>query len=293
MVARATDTDRLSLETLRSVQLNLPSGELIPITEVATLSYGLDETYVWRRNRQPTVTVQGDPIPGLQAPTVFARLAPKIAEFAATLPTGAFIEDGGTLEKSKQSNASVMAQMPFMLGIVLIVLMVQLQSFSRLALVLSVAPLGFIGVVATLLATGTPFGFIATLGVIALLGMVVRNSVILVDRIEYNHAQGLATWDAVLEATEARLRPILLTASAAILGMIPIMSDVFWGPMAYAIAGGLAGATLLTLIFLPSLYVIWFRVKPPTHEELDRAQEARRAAAAAAQPAAAEPASQT
>ena len=286
VVARATDTDRLSLETLRNVQLNLPSGASIPITEVATLSYGLDEVYVWRRNRQPTVTVQADPISGLQAPTVFARLAPQMKEFAAKLPTGAYIEDGGTLEKSDQSNASVIAQVPFMLGIVLIVLMIQLQSFSRLALVLSVAPLGFIGVVVTLIATGTPFGFIAVLGVIALLGMVVRNSVILVDRIEYNHAQGLATWEAVLEATEARLRPILLTASAAILGMIPIMSDVFWGPMAYAIAGGLAGATLLTLLFLPALYVIWFRVKPPTHEESDRAQEARRAAAAAAEPAA-------
>ncbi len=290
VVARATDIDRLSLESLRSVQLNLPSGESIPIREVANITYSLDEAYVWRRDRKPTVTVQADPIPGLQAPTVFERLAPQMDDFEAKLPAGAFIENGGTLEKSDQSNASVMAQVPFMLAIVLIVLMIQLQSFSRLALVLSVAPLGFIGVVATLLATGTPFGFIAVLGVIALLGMVVRNSVILVDRIEFNHAQGLATWDAVLEATEHRLRPILLTASAAILGMIPIMSDVFWGPMAYAIAGGLAGATLLTLLFLPALYVIWFRVKPPTHEESDRAQEARRAAAAAASEPSGEPA---
>lgn len=266
VVARATDTDRLSLESLRTVQLNLPGGQSIPITEVATLSYELDEAYVWRRNRLPTVTVQADPGSGLEAPTVFTRLAPQIEAFAATMPEGAFIEDGGTLEKSDQSTGSVMAEVPIMLAVVLIVLMIQIQSFSRLALVLSVAPLGFIGVVVALLATGTPFGFIAILGVIALLGMVVRNSVILVDRIEFNHSQGMETWEAVLEATEHRLRPILLTAAAAILGMIPIMSDVFWGPMAYAIAGGLAGATLLTLLFLPALYVVWFRVTPPDRD---------------------------
>ena len=173
-----------------------------------------------------------------------------------------------------------MAQMPLMAAVVLIVLMIQLQSFSRLALVLSVAPLGFIGVVATLLLTRTPFGFIALLGVVALTGMIIRNSVILVDRIEYNHAQGLPTWDAVLEATEHRLRPILLTASAAILGMIPIMSDVFWGPMAYAIAGGLAGATLLTLLFLPALYVIWFRIKPPPRDYVPQHLAAQSVAAA-------------
>ncbi len=268
VVARATDTDRLSLESLRAVSINLPSGESVPLSEIADFSYELDEAYVWRRDRKPTVTVQGDPIPGLQAPTVFARLAPEIDKFAATLPPGAFIERGGTVEKSDQSNASVFAQVPLMAAVVLIVLMIQLQSFSRLALVLSVAPLGFIGVVVTLLATRTPFGFIALLGVIALTGMIVRNSVILVDRIEYNHDQGLSTWDAVLEATEHRMRPILLTASAAILGMIPIMHDVFWGPMAYAIAGGLAGATLLTLLFLPALYVVWFRVKPPPRDHV-------------------------
>jgi len=263
VVARATATDRLSLETLRTLQLNLPNGQSVPLAEVATLEYGLDEAYVWRRASKPTVTVQADPAGGLEAPTVFQRLRPQMEAIAATMPPGAKIEEGGTVEKSDQSTSSVIAQVPLMAGVVLIVLMLQLQSFSRLALVLSVAPLGFIGVVAALLFTDTPFGFIALLGVIALFGMIVRNSVILVDRIEYNHDQGLSTWDAVLEATESRLRPILLTAAAAILGMIPIMHDVFWGPMAYAIAGGLAGATLLTLLFLPALYIIWFRVKPP------------------------------
>jgi multidrug efflux pump subunit AcrB len=263
VVARATTTDRLSLETLRTLQINLPNGQAVPLMEVARLDYGLDEAYVWRRDSKPTITVQADPAAGLEAPTVFQRLRPQMEEIASAMPPGAKIEEGGTVEKSDQSTSSVIAQVPLMAGVVLIVLMIQLQSFSRLALVLSVAPLGFIGVVVALLFTHTPFGFIALLGVIALFGMIVRNSVILVDRIEYNHAQGLSTWDAVLEATEHRLRPILLTAAAAILGMIPIMHDVFWGPMAYAIAGGLAGATLLTLLFLPALYIVWFRVKPP------------------------------
>jgi multidrug efflux pump subunit AcrB len=268
VVARATNTDRLSLETLRTLQFTLPNGQSVPMMEVATLAYTLDEAYVWRRDGQPTVTVQADPSPGLEAPTVFSRLRPQMEAIAATLPPGARIEEGGTVEKSNQSTGSVIAQLPLMAGVVLIVLMVQLQSFSRLALVLSVAPLGLIGVVVALLTTGTPFGFIAILGFIALFGMIVRNSVILVDRIEYNHDQGLSTWDAVLEATEHRLRPILLTAAAAILGMIPIMHDVFWGPMAYAIAGGLAGATLLTLFFLPALYIVWFRIKPPPHDHV-------------------------
>jgi len=268
VVARATNTDRLSLETLRNLQLNLPGGQAVPMMEIAKITYGLDEAYVWRRDRKPTVTVQADPVGGLTATTVFQRLRPQVEDIAKTMPPGAYIEEGGTVEKSNQSTSSVFAQVPLMAGVVLIVLMVQLQSFSRLALVLSVAPLGFIGVVAALLFTRTPFGFIALLGVIALFGMIVRNSVILVDRIEYNHDQGLSTWDAVLEATEHRLRPILLTAAAAILGMIPIMHDVFWGPMAYAIAGGLAGATLLTLLFLPALYIVWFRVKPPPRDHV-------------------------
>ncbi len=263
VVARANNADRLSLETLRTLQLNLPNGQSVALAEVATLEYGLDEAYVWRRDSKPTVTVQADPAAGLEAPTVFQRLRPQIEQIVATMPPGAKIEEGGTVEKSDQGNASVIAQLPLMAGVMLIVLMIQLQSFSRLALVLSVAPLGLIGVVVALLVTSTPFGFIAVLGFVALFGMIVRNSVILVDRIEYNHGEGLSTWDAVLEATEHRLRPILLTAAAAILGMIPIMHDVFWGPMAYAIAGGLAGATLLTLLFLPALYIVWFRVKPP------------------------------
>ena len=277
VVARAANIDTLSLETLRRLQFSLPSGASVPLNDVARLVYTLDESYLWRRNRLPTITVQATPASGLEAPTVFARLAPAIEEIVGALPPGALIEAGGAEEKSAESNASILAQVPLMVSVILIILMVQLQSFSRLVLVLSVAPLGLIGVVVVLFVTDTPLGFVALLGVVALGGMIIRNSVILVDRIEYNHDQGLSTWDAVLEATEHRMRPILLTAAAAILGMIPIMSDVFWGPMAFAISGGLAGATALTLLFLPALYVVWFRVEPPPAD--DARQEPARAIA--------------
>jgi multidrug efflux pump subunit AcrB len=173
----------------------------------------------------------------------------------ASLPTGTLLEVGGTVEKSDQSNAAILAQVPLMIALMLTVLMVQLGSFRQLALVISVAPLGLIGVVATLLTTGTPMGFIAILGSIALAGMIIRNSVILVDQIEHERARGVDPWEAVIVATKHRFRPIMLTAAAATLGMIPIMHDVFWGPMAYAIVGGLAVATVLTLAFLPALYV--------------------------------------
>ena len=267
VVARASDEARLSLEGLRNLQISLPNGKSVPLREIADLVYGLDDAYVWRRDRRPTITVQAEPAEGLQAPTVFQRMAPAIAEIAAKLPAGAFIESGGTVEKSDQNLGAVAAQVPIALALMLIVLMIDLQSVSRLALVISVAPLGLIGVVVALLTTRTPMGFVAILGVIALTGMIVRNSVILIAQIEHNLATGMASWDAVVEATQHRLRPILLTAAAAILGMIPIMSDVFWGPMAYAIAGGLAGATLLTLLFLPALYVAWFGIRPPAEAE--------------------------
>jgi multidrug efflux pump subunit AcrB len=201
---------------------------------------------------------------GFEAPTAYSRLRPAIQEIVETLPVGARVVEGGTVEKSAQSNAALMAQLPITIALMLIVLMVQLQSFQRLFLVISVAPLGLIGVVVAMLTTHTPMGFVATLGIIALAGMIIRNSVILVDQIEHNRNAGLHPWQAVTEAAQHRFRPILLTASAAILGMIPIMGDVFWGPMAYAVVGGLAGATLLTLLFLPAFYVTWFRIQEPS-----------------------------
>jgi len=212
------------------------------------------------------VTVQADLVPGTQAATVVQTLAPKIAELSARLPSGYHIGIGGTVEESSKAQVSVAVVLPLMLILILTVLMVQLQSFNQLFLVLSVAPLGLIGVVGALLLADKPMGFVALLGVLALTGMIARNSVILIDQVEKEKAHGLQPWDAVIEATAHRFRPILLTASAATLGMIPIAPTVFWGPMAYAIMGGLTVATVLTLVFLPALYVTWFRIKRPRSE---------------------------
>jgi multidrug efflux pump subunit AcrB len=266
VVARAPAEERLSLQALRDTQITLPTGQSVPLSQLATIEYTLEEGYVWRRERLPTITVQADVVPGVQAPTAYKHNAAAIDALRAKLPPGASIEEGGTYEKSAIANASIMKQMPIMILVMLVVLMIQLQSFQRLFLVLSVAPLGLIGVVAVMLATHTPMGFISMLGIIALTGMIIRNSVILVHQIELYREEGKPAWNAVIEATEHRLRPILLTAAAAILGMIPIMSEVFWGPMAYAVAGGLVGATLLTLLFLPALYVAWFRIKETPQE---------------------------
>jgi multidrug efflux pump subunit AcrB len=191
------------------------------------------------------------------------ELAPQIATVNASLPSGYHVSVGGSVEESDKAQTSVAAVLPMMLVIMVTVLMVQLQRFSSMVLVLSVAPMGVIGVVAALLLADKPLGFVAILGVLALMGMIARNSVILIDQIEHEKAKGLHPWNAVIDATTHRVRPILLTASAAILGMIPIAPTVFWGPMAYAIMGGLAIATALTLVFLPALYVAWFRIKRP------------------------------
>ncbi len=263
VLVRASAEQRVSLSTLRTLQVPLPNGRTVPLNQIASVEYGQEYPLVWRRDRRPTVTVQADVAPGTLPATVVQALAPEIAAMNADLPTGYHVEVGGTVEESAKAEGSVMAVLPIALLLTLTVLMVQLQSFSRLFLVLSVVPLGLIGVVAALLLSGKPLGFVALLGVLALSGMIARNSVILVDQIETEKAHGRDPWDAVVEATAHRFRPILLTAAAAILGMIPIAPTIFWGPMAYAIMGGLAVATLLTLVFLPALYVTWFRIKPP------------------------------
>ncbi len=255
VVARAESGERQSIEALRNLQIMTPTGASVPLRELARFHYELDEGYVWRRGRLPTLTVQAEPLPGLEPASVNQRLTGELEALRASMPAGTLLEVGGTVEKSAQSNAALLAQVPLMIALMLTVLMFQLGSFRQLALVISVAPLGLIGVVAALLTTGTPMGFIAILGVVALAGMIIRNSVILVDQIEHERARGVDPWEAVIDATKHRFRPIMLTAAAAILGMIPIMHDVFWGPMAYAIVGGLAVATALTLVFLPALYV--------------------------------------
>jgi len=262
IVARARADERSTLQSLRDLTVGTASGKRVPLAQVATISYALEEPLIWRRMRLPTLTVQADVTPGLEAATVTERLAQPIATFKAGLPAGYDVAIGGTAEDSEKSLASIAAIVPLMLALMAIFLMIQLKSFQRLALALLTAPLAMIGVSAAFLLSGAAMGFVAILGIISLIGMVIRNSVILIVQIDQNIASGEAPWDAVINATTHRVRPILLTAAAAILGMIPIASSVFWGPMAYAVMGGLAVATALTLLFLPALYVAWFRITP-------------------------------
>ena len=267
VLVRASAAQRMSLSTIRTLQVPLPNGKTVPLSQIASVEYGQEFPIIWRRDRLPSVTVQADLAPGTQAATVVQELTAQIAAVNASLPSGYHVSVGGSVEESAKAQTSVTVVLPMMLVIMVTVLMVQLQRFSSMFLVLSVAPMGVIGVVAALLLADKPLGFVAILGVLALTGMIARNSVILIDQIENDKAKGLHPWDAVIDATAHRVRPILLTASAAILGMIPIAPTVFWGPMAYAIMGGLAVATALTLVFLPALYVAWFRIKRPRPED--------------------------
>jgi multidrug efflux pump len=266
VVVRATDEQRVSLATLRTLQVPLPGGRTVPLSQFATLEYEQAYPLIWRRDRVPTLTVQADVVQGALPETVVNSLAPAVDALTKTLPRGYRIAVGGTVEESQASQASVLAVVPAMLLIMFTVLMFQLRSFQQLFLVLSVAPLGLIGVVAALLLSGMPLGFVAILGVLALLGMITKNAVILIGQIESERAQGKSVWNAAVDASSARFRPIMLTAVSTVLGMIPIAPTVFWGPMAFAIMGGLLVATVLTLVFLPTLYVTWFRGKEETTE---------------------------
>ncbi len=258
VVARATDEQRVSLATLRTLQVPLQGGKTVPLKQFATFEYKQDYPLVWRRDRVPTLTVQADVTPGTLPETVVTALAPSIQALAKELPQPYRIVTGGTVEESRKSQASVIAIVPAMLIIMLTVLMMQLRSFQRLLIVLSVAPLGLIGVVAALLLFGQPLGFVAILGILALIGMITKNAVILIGQIESERAMGKDILQATIDASSARFRPIMLTAISTVLGMIPIAPTVFWGPMALSIMGGLLVATVLTLIFLPTLYVNWF-----------------------------------
>ena len=263
VVMRATDAQRVSLTTLRNLQFPLPNGRTVPLGQFATLDFDQEFPLIWQRDSVPTLTIQADVIPGASPEGVVASLAPTIEKFSASLPAAYHVAVGGTVEESAQSQASVFAVLPLMLFITVTFLMIQLQSFSRLVLVLSVVPMGLIGVVAALILFNKPLGFVAILGILALMGMIARNAVILIDQIEAERAEGKEIWDAVIEAAMSRFRPIMLTAISTVLGMIPIAPTIFWGPMAYAIMGGLLVATVLTLIFLPALYIAWFRVSEP------------------------------
>jgi multidrug efflux pump len=263
VVDRATAPERASIDTLRDLQLISLAGQTVPLGAVATLRYEIEQPTIWRRSRLPTITLQASIRDDVQPNTVVEQLAPRVASFAKRLPSGYAVTVGGAVEESAKSQGPIKAVVPLMLFIMATILMIQLQSFSRLFLVCAVAPLALVGVVLALLPSGAPLGFVAILGVLALIGILIRNSVILIVQIEQLRGEGRPAWEAVVEATEHRVRPIMLTAAAASLGLIPIAREIFWGPMAYAMMGGIIVGTLLTLLFLPALYVVWFRIKEP------------------------------
>jgi multidrug efflux pump subunit AcrB len=262
VVARAAGDERARISALADINIHTGSGRYVPLAQLAKISYELEEPVIARRNRLPTVTVRADIRDDMQAPAATARIDPLLDPLRERLPPGFRIEAGGATEESAKGENSIKAVMPLMLVSVITLLMIQLQNVGRMLLVLLTAPLGLIGVAAALLLFQVPFGFVANLGVIALSGMIMRNSVILVDQIEQDRKAGMPPWEAIVGSTVRRFRPIMLTAAAAILAMIPLTRSVFWGPMAVAIMGGLIVATLLTLLFLPALYAAWYRVKP-------------------------------
>ncbi|MEO8166530.1 MAG: efflux RND transporter permease subunit, partial [Betaproteobacteria bacterium] len=265
VLARAETLERLDPGRLAEINVPTQSGKWIPLAQIAKIEYGFEEGIIWRRNRQPTVNVRADIRGDVQAPVVSRQVDPKLDALRANLPEHYHIEMAGAIEESAKGENSIIAVMPLMVITVLTLLMIQLQSFQKTIMVLLTAPLGLIGVIIILLTWNVPFGFVANLGVIALFGMIMRNSVILVDQIEQDIAAGHSQWNAIVDATVRRFRPIVLTALAAVLAMIPLSRSTFWGPMAVAIMGGLISATILTLLFVPALYAAWFRVKKPAN----------------------------
>ncbi|WP_281434851.1 efflux RND transporter permease subunit [Mesorhizobium caraganae] len=266
VIARSREAERGSIDTLQNMQLPTGNGEAIPLAAVANFRYDLEQPTVWRRNRIPTITVRAGLVGDVLPATVVNELKPSVDAFIAKLPPGYSVATAGSVEESVKSQGPIAAVVPLMLFVMATILMIQLQSFQRLFLVVAVAPLGLIGVVAALVPSGAPLGFVAILGVLALIGILIRNSVILIVQIEDLVAEGKDRWEAVIEATEHRMRPIALTAAAASLALIPIAREVFWGPMAYAMMGGIIAGTAITLLFLPALYVTWFRIKEPKAE---------------------------
>ncbi|KYQ78804.1 multidrug transporter AcrB [Acinetobacter lactucae] len=258
---RGDQAERVEVASLASLAVPTNNGTTVPLAQIAKIEYKFEDGLIWHRNRLPTITVRADIRTNLQPATVVGELAESMDKLRAELPSGYLIEVGGTVEESARGQNSVNAGMPLFLAVVMTLLMIQLKSLSRSTIVLLTAPLGLIGVVLFLLLFNKPFGFVAMLGTIALSGMIMRNSLILIDQIEQDRQAGHPTWEAIIEATVRRFRPIILTALAAVLAMIPLSRSIFFGPMAVAIMGGLIVATLLTLFFLPALYAAWFKVK--------------------------------
>ena len=265
IVLRQPSDERNAISDIGHAYLSTAGGQSIPLTQIAKPTFAWEPGVMWRDNRDYAITVQGDIIEGLQGATVTQQLLPGLRRLEAGWQAQGLsayrIEVAGAVEESAKGSASIAAGVPIMLFVTFTLLMLQLHSFSRAMLVFLTGPLGIFGVAAALLLSGRPFGFVALLGVIALMGMIQRNSVILIDQIEQDRASGIPAWDAIVESTVRRLRPIVLTAAAAVLAMIPLSRSVFWGPMAVAIMGGLIVATVLTLLALPAMYAAWFRVQ--------------------------------
>ncbi|WP_432592933.1 efflux RND transporter permease subunit [Stenotrophomonas maltophilia] len=262
MLLRGPADERNQLELLSSLSMPTANGGSITLSQVATMEYGFEDGIIWHRNRLPTVTVRADISDGMQALDVVHQIVPTLDDIRAELPSGYLLETGGTVEDSARGQNSIKAGMPLFLVVVATLLMLQLRSFSRAAMVLVTAPLGIIGATLFLLLFRAPFGFVALLGTIALAGMIMRNSVILIDQIQQDIDAGHDRWHSIIDATVRRFRPIVLTALAAVLAMIPLSRSAFYGSMAISIMGGLIVGTVLTLVFLPALYAAWFRVKP-------------------------------
>jgi multidrug efflux pump subunit AcrB len=258
VVARAVDSERVSFEALSAIQVPTPSGRTVPLRQFASFTEEQEFPLVWRRDRVPTLTVRADVVSGVLPDEVVGALAPQVAGFAAKLPPQYKVEAGGMYEESQLSSASVFAVIPLMIVLMLATMMVMLVSFRRLAMVVALLPLGLIGVVLALLVSHRPLGFVAILGILALIGMIAKNAVILVVQIESDRAEGRGVLEAVMASATGRFRPMMLAAFSTVLGLIPIAPTVFWGPMAFAIMGGLLVATLLTLVLLPVLYVAVF-----------------------------------
>ncbi|KAF1708412.1 efflux RND transporter permease subunit [Pseudoxanthomonas sacheonensis] len=261
ILLRGPEDERVRLDMLGSLAVPTPNGS-VPLSQIGNIEYAFEDGIIWHRNRLPTVTVRADIRDGITPPTVVEQISPTLDEIRSELPQGYLLQTGGTVEDSARGQNSIKAGMPLFLLAVATLLMLQLRSFSRMALVMLTAPLGLIGVTFALLVFRVPFGFVAMLGTIALSGMIMRNSVILVDQIQQDIDAGHDRWHAIIDATVRRFRPIVLTALAAVLAMIPLSRSAFFGPMAVAIMGGLTVATALTLLFLPALYAAWFKVKP-------------------------------
>jgi multidrug efflux pump subunit AcrB len=262
IVFRVDGASRNDLSRIKDINLFTGNGKYVPLDQIATISYDAEDGQIWRRNLKPTITVQANTAGDVLGEDATYHAYDRLKDLRASLPSGYSINIGGTTESSIKATKWLLEPVPVMLLVIITLLMLQLQDISKMILTLLTAPLGLIGVSLGLFLTGKALGFVAQLGILALAGIIMRNSVILIDQIDQQVAAGQSLWDAIISATILRFRPIMLTAVAAILGMVPLVFSVFWGSMAVAIASGLLGATVLTLLVLPTMYAAWYKVSP-------------------------------